>query len=238
MQEPAIVLKRRNTYTHIKTNTKQTPWPCAGHVYTTALIGHRNQWNIRATGQAFNSVQVRLLRGQLHSWHARPCGEWTRLQKHLQDNVQPTTVPWPSRQFSKCLNPLNQAIAFTKCFHQAASGVAGEFLAEREAHRGKSSVPVCLWKCQQKHLLVGPHWPKGKHLFCWNKTLSFENVRWWNHHRIRSSLPLGLRELWSPISSSISPLGGAVLTVTSLLLTDVLILQSCNILQSWGDKYI
>ena len=62
-------------------------------------------------------------------------------------NVQPTTEAWPSKPFAKCLDPLNQSIDFTKCFHQAASGVAGEFLAEREAHRGKSSVPVCLWKC-------------------------------------------------------------------------------------------
>jgi len=62
-------------------------------------------------------------------------------------NVQLAMQPWPDKPFKKCLDPFNQTITFTKCFHQAASGVAGEFLAEREAQRGKSSLPVCLWKC-------------------------------------------------------------------------------------------
>ena len=61
--------------------------------------------------------------------------------------VQLAMQPWPNKPFKECLDSFNQTITFTKCFHQAASGVAGEFLAERVAQRGKSLVPVCLWKC-------------------------------------------------------------------------------------------
>lgn len=103
----------------------------------------RNRWNLSATWYAFDP-QARDPAGWALQWaNQTPWGR-TCLQKHLQDNVQPTTVTWPGKQ---CLDPLHQTTASTRCFHEAASGVAGEFLAGRKAHRGKSSVPVCLWKC-------------------------------------------------------------------------------------------
>lgn len=89
------------------------------------------------------AVQARGHSGQLYSCEADPVGVSAGLQKHLPESVQPATTPWPRKQ---CLDPLNQMTA-TKCFYQAASGVAGEFLAGREARGGKGSVPVCLWKC-------------------------------------------------------------------------------------------